>query len=216
LFSLYAASTIDKQRALMAFIGDKHRWDFSMKEGSITFNGKHTFPVQIIGTESTASMTWLWAWANAESGIPKALVTAATKLKAFGGEHHIDELHAPELKLGEVNGSLLAMIATGLMRGDAYYRGTYDGGALYVVIDAPVLRTNVDHSPQRIVSVYTQAISTFPVDHRKAWKAYLEYKGCQIAEEPDSITGVVPNGQSVRASFDAKGRAANVQALITK
>ena len=69
LFSLYAASTLDKQRTLMDLIGEKHRWDFDMKSGEIAFNGKHKFPVQIIGTESHQSNTWLWAWANAESGI---------------------------------------------------------------------------------------------------------------------------------------------------
>ena len=214
LFSLYAASTLDKQRTLMDLIGEKHRWDFDMKSGEIAFNGKHKFPVQIIGTESHQSNTWLWAWANAESGIPASLLVTATKLKAFGGEHQIDELRSPQIKLGEVNGALLSTVATGLTRGDAYYRGPYDGGALYVIINAPSLREKIDSSPMRIVSVFTQTISTAPVDHRKAWKAYLDQRGYVLAETSDSIVGTSPNGGKVLAKFDAKGRAIDINAKM--
>ncbi len=214
LYSLYAASGFDKQQTLVELLGGKHDWDFNMESGTITFNGTHSFPVQIIGTESTASKTWLWSWANAESGIPEQLVAAARKLKAFGGEHQIDELKAPQLRLGEVDGMVLSTIATGLTRGDACYRGPYDGGALYVVLQSPALRAKADASPQHIVSIFAQVIAAVPVDHRKAWKAYLEQKGYRVAEEAGRVVGTSPKGERVMAKFDARGRAIDIGATI--
>lgn len=216
LLSLYAASTLDKQRTLMDLIGEKHSWNFSMKSGEITFNERHKYPVQIIGTESTESKTWRWAWANTESGIPAPLLASVSKLKVFGGEHHIDELKVPQIKLGDVNGAILSTLATGLTRGDAYYRGPYNGGALYVVINAPPLRAMADGSPMRLVSVFTQLISSALVDHRKAWKAYLEQKGYGVVEAADSIVGTSPKGENVSAKFDSKGRAIDISAAVAR
>jgi len=207
LLSLYAASTLDKQRILMDLIGEKHDWDFDMNYGTITFNGTHAFPVQIIGTESTAAKTWLWSWANSESGIPAPLLTAASKLKAFGAQHQIAEFTSPQLKLGDVTGPLLSTIATGLTRADAFYRGPYPGGAIYLVINAPPLKARTDSSPLRLVSNFSQLIATTPVEHRKAWKTYLEQKGYQLSEAADSVIGTSPTGEKVVARFDAHGRA---------
>jgi hypothetical protein len=214
LLSLYAASTLDKQRTLMNLIGEKHDWDFDMNSGTIVFNGKHTYPVQIIGTESTAAKTWLWSWANVESGIPAPLLAAANKIKAFGGQHQIAEFTAPQLKLGEVTGPLLSTIATGLTRGDAFYRGPYPGGALYLVISAPPLKAQLDSSPLRLVSNFSQLIATTPVEHRKAWKSYLEQKGYQLTEAADSVTGTSPKGEKVVARFDAHGRAFKIDSSV--
>jgi hypothetical protein len=210
LLSLYAASTLDKQRTLMDLIGEKHQWDFDMNSGTIIFNGKHAYPVQVIGTESTAAKTWLWSWANSESGIPEPLLSAATKIKAFGGQHQIGEFTTPQLKLGEVTGPLLTTIATGLTRGDAFYRGPYPGGALYLVINAPPLKAQGDSSPTRLVSNFSQLIASTPVEQRKAWKAYLEQKGYQLTELADLVIGTSPKGEKVVARFDGQGRSIKI------
>jgi len=215
LFSTYAASTLEKQRTLLELLGKDHRWEFAMSTGTITFNKKHSFPTQIIGTEASGPKTWLWSWANTASGIPPALITTATKLKAAGYEHGIEEFTKPELPLGELNGIVLAAIAVGMCRGDAYYRGAYDGGAILLVLNAPALRTMSDNSTSRLVSVYTQLISANAVDHRKAWKAFLAQKGYQVAENGSTVVGTSPKNEKVQATFDEQGRAIDISASLS-
>jgi len=214
LFSTYAASTLDKQRSLLELLGKDHRWEFAMKTGIITFNKKHAFQAQVLGTEATGPGTWLWSWANTDGGIPPALSTVSTKLKAAGYEHGIDEFTKPEFPLGELNGIVLAAIAVGMCRGDAYYRGAYEGGAILLILNAPPLRPMNDVSSSRVVSVFTQLIAANNVDHRKAWKAYLTQKGYKLSESAHSIQGLSGKGDKVQATFDEQGRAIDISASL--
>jgi len=65
LFSVHAASVLERQLRLGTLIGDQHQWTFDMASGRLQFNEQHSFPVQLLGSESEESNTWLWAWANA-------------------------------------------------------------------------------------------------------------------------------------------------------
>ena len=78
------------------------------------------------------------AWANTQSGIPAPLLRACESLRARGDRDGIPELTAPQLPLDAWDGHLIAMIASALTRECAgYYRGPYDGGAIFVLLTGP-------------------------------------------------------------------------------
>jgi hypothetical protein len=216
LLAAHAALTLDKQRALAALIGPQHQWQFSMDSGILRFNGVHAFPAQIIGTESTAAKTWLWSWANRGSSIPAPLLKAALALKAAGAAQEVVELTTPELLIGRVSPGQLMSVATGLTGSDAYYRGTYDGGAIYLVFSAPVLQEKAERTSQRVVSVFTQLISSMPMDHRAAWVAYLAQKGYEVEEHGEVILGRIHKNESVEARFDRQGRVLSVGTVLKR
>ena len=114
------------------------------------------------------------------------------------------ELTDEELSLESVNGHLLAMIAAGVCDADCYYRGPYENGAAFFLLEVPELRER-QSPPSRIINVFMQFISTFEVNHRRAMLAYLQARGYSCAAEGETLVGSGPLG-SVACRFDAHDR----------
>ena len=68
LIERYGGIALDKQLAFGEAIGNNN-WNVDMTQGTISFGEDLTFPVQVLGTISHSSQTWLWAWANPKSGV---------------------------------------------------------------------------------------------------------------------------------------------------
>src|SRR4051812_1203791 len=96
LVTQHGAASWDKQESLAALIGESE-WQLRLRTGQITFGGKHTFPVQVLGSEATQSRTWLWAWANTASGIAEPLLLAARQMRTFGAQNNVKEFTDSEL-----------------------------------------------------------------------------------------------------------------------
>jgi hypothetical protein len=214
MFEVHAAYSLDKQLALGEMLKACRGWNFDMESGRITFGQSLSFPAQVLGTESEADGTWLWAWANSASGIPPRLLKAAEHLKRFGTENKVAELTEPELPLNKISGDQLAMIASGACKSDAFYRGAYKGGALYLLIEGPNIQKLVRSSAQRVATVFTRAISEWPLNHRLAFLNYLHFKGYRNDQCGDSITGTSPDGEQVVAEFDVLSRLTKIRALV--
>lgn len=214
LITQHGAASWDKQMCLADAIGDDD-WQLSLSAGQITFGGRQSFPVQVLGSEADAAGTWLWAWANAESNLPPARVRAAAQMRAFGEQMRVAEFVAPELNLEDANGHLLSAIACGVCGADAYYRGPYTGGAVFLLLEAPALRQLSDDTPMRFIRIFTQFISAFSCDHRPALAAYAAYKGFALQAGADADTITLPAGAEVRAEFDTLGRLANMSSTLT-
>ncbi len=69
LFDDHAALSFDRQLALARAVG-KQDWRCDLESGVPSFGPGRCWPVQILGTESEASRTWLWAWANPSADVP--------------------------------------------------------------------------------------------------------------------------------------------------
>ena len=85
---------LENQFRLYQFLGT-HEWSFDMEAGRFTFVNSETkevlarCPVQILGTESKESNTWLWAWANEASQIPDPLLAGSRMVKSEGEKAEI-------------------------------------------------------------------------------------------------------------------------------
>ena len=110
----HAASSFDKQAFLGRSIGAKHRWEFDLGTGTVTFNRMLRYHVQILGTESKDDDTWLWAWANKASGLPARLIGHAEELRRLGQKNDIDALTTGMSPISsELNGNVFSRIASG-------------------------------------------------------------------------------------------------------
>ena len=215
LLTEHGAASLDKQYCLADLVGSG-AWQLSVSEGKITFGGRQSFPVQILGSEAEESGTWLWSWANVASNLPASVLQSARQMKAFGEQYGIREFTEPELSLDQVGGHPLSMIASGLCGADAYYRGPYDGGAVFLLLTAPPVKKYADDSPLRFIRIVNDFIAEFPCDHRSSLLAYAKYKGYPVTKDGDALLTTLPLGAEVRAAFDAQGRLAEMTSTLTQ
>jgi TPR repeat protein len=209
LLAEHVATSLGKQRALGELLGD-HRWFLDVQRGTVDFGENRVFPVQLLGTESTVSNTWLWAWANDLSEIPGHVLNASERLRELGREQAVDELTRPIFPLSPDGGHLLALVASGICQADGYYRGPYDSGAVYFLIFETGLERR-RRSAQDVAMTIQGVIMTFGVDHHAMAAAYLQQEGWAIIEEsPAGLRAVGNGGEELRLRFDGAGRLAEI------
>ncbi len=215
LITEHGAASWDKQMCLMDVIGEK-AWSLDVKRGLLTFGGRMTFPVQLLGSEAEAAGTWLWAWANEASNFPPELTEASRQMRELGRQYEIAALSDPEVSLDNVSGHLLGMIASGVCGADAYYRGPYNGGAAFMLLTAPEVKGRADSSVTAFIRIFTEFISAFDCSHRPALEAYARYKAYSYAPQADgTLLCMSPSGASVTAAFDDLGRLSKFSATLT-
>ncbi|MBD2119948.1 DUF6882 domain-containing protein [Trichocoleus sp. FACHB-262] len=207
LLLAHGAAAFDQQLCLSELLGE-HTWWFDMEAGTLEFNETLTFPVQILGSESDSSQTWLWSWANAESHIPEQFLQDALELAAFGDRAAIAELKQPQLSLSdEINGHALSMVASGLCQANAYYCAPYAGGALFVLLKQADYRWPIDDPIARIAFVFPQFISTFSLsNHRQAFACYLGFYNLEVSEQENYVLGRFNGDRAITAKFDQNQR----------
>lgn len=104
--------------------GTEEEWLLDQDEGQLTFKfpGRSIIaPVQIIGTYTTQTGIWLWAWANPL--IAHNLTDDALRLKQFGEQSGIQRLTTPEWAGQESDCWYMAALACRLFGGQGAYRG---------------------------------------------------------------------------------------------
>jgi hypothetical protein len=215
LLTKHYLSALEKQLALADWLQARGNpdWGFGMDAGRLTFQPVASFAAQILGTQADHSNTWLWSWANTASNIPPALVKAAEALRAYGEQHNIPEFTQPELNVTEtVNGHCIAMIASMMPQSNAYYRGPYDGGAIFLLIEDSAYPVRVARDPVKIINHIPLAVRQgLPLDMGRAIHAYLRQCGTQADLRADGITATFAEGSTVNVALDAQGRVAKIQ-----
>jgi hypothetical protein len=205
LYEQHAATTFEKQQALLEEIGDTS-WQFSLDDGTITFGGTRTFPIQILGTEADRPQTWLWGWANAASQIPPALLACANGLRALGQREGIAALTTPEISLEELDGRTIATVAAGICAADAFYRAPSTGGALFVLHDAPALGRHRPTTALGVINTFIQFIAQVPISHLAAFAADIAAKGGSTTPTAAGLDATLPGGDTIHATFDPQDR----------
>lgn len=216
----YAVLSFEKQLHLADIVGGRP-WEFSMQTGQITFKGKGflqkslNFNVQILGTESHGDNSWLWAWANEASGIPENLLQTANRLRFMGEVRSVPELQNANFDLEQADGHALASIASGVVQGGAYYRGPYEGGAVFLLIQDPAFPPS-QPDLTRTVRVIPEALGALPLsNHRIALRSYLTQRQWDFEENGSEV--IASHGKdSITLSFDELNRLAELKTTLTK
>lgn len=209
LLERYAALAYDKQTDLYEVIGD-NGWNADLDAGTISFGSQLVFPVQVLGTFSHASQTWLWAWANAQSDLPERLLSQARQLRAYGEQQGIELLTVSTFAATELDLHSIGAIAAGLFGASAYYLADYGAGIMVLTLKSELIDQVPKNDFARIPSVFPQVITLFELRHRPAFIYYLTQKGYALTEMADSVSATLSPG-TLTATFDDLGRLANLK-----
>jgi len=117
-------------------LGGYSRWDFRQDTGQIIFsdNGvpKVIATVQIAGSWSNISNTWMWSWNNKsiEDPVKKDLET----VRKFGQERKYDELINAQWKSDAEYAWTITAVAGHILKAKTAYRGDSGSGYAYFLV----------------------------------------------------------------------------------
>lgn len=229
LYSQCAALSLEKQLALGEIIGDRD-FSFDVNAGTLSFGPDLVFPMQVLGTVSRQTGTWLWARASPQP-LPGHLLEADHQLQALGRTQSIGELYKDgfdilsppppvESVLGmhqrltttgrsqePLDGHLIAMLAAGVCQADAYYAADYGRGIAYVLLPrVPGAEAHRSDAPTAMAAVFAELLQLpYALDHRAAFGAYVQQKG-YIAETNGRQVRGRKDGRTLTATFDGAGQ----------
>jgi len=209
LLERYAALAFDKQNDVYEVIGD-NSWNVDMMAGTISFGPPLVFPMQLLGSFSHSSETWLWAWANEQSGLPEPLLSQARQLRAYGEQYDIDLLTVSQFDATQTDLHAIGSIAVGMFGASGYYLANYGQGTLVLTMQSEQIDQVAKNDFARIPTAFPQVISVFELHHRPAFMHYLTQKGYAVAETTDAVTATVGAG-TLTATFDDLGRLTNLR-----
>ena len=214
-FDQHAAATFDKQSFLNDVVGELD-WEFTMDTGVLGFGGLHRWRAQFLGTQAEQSGTWMWGWANEASAIPDKLLACANSLRKLGADKDISEMTQGRLSADELDGHFWSILATGLCKANAYYRGPYEGGAIYLLIKDTNYVQQVDHPLARLATVFPQAISTYTIgNHRHALTGHAEFLGLSVQPNGNAIIVADSQGKQLSAEFDDQNRLTDLSGNVS-
>ena len=117
------------------------RWDYHQERAELVFSTggapRLVTRIQIVGSFSHETETWLWSWAN-----PSILEGEADQvglLRRFGQQHGLERLHTARCEAGEVDAWEMTSVACFLLGGDGVYRAPGENADLYMVVADPTL-----------------------------------------------------------------------------
>lgn len=204
LIERFGGNSFDKQIDLEEVIGNNN-WNVDMNIGEISFGENLVFPIQVLGTFSHSSETWLWAWANTKSGLSESITKDAQQLKKYGEETEIDLLKNSEFDATENDLHIIGLIASGICNASGYYIANYGQGSMIVCIHSDKINKVNKNDLHRILTVFPQLISQYEINHNYALTNYLMVKGYEISENGNKLTAT-KNRQTITAKFDELSR----------
>jgi hypothetical protein len=147
------------------------RYDYDLEKGTLTFSEggkpKVVASIQVIGTTSKSSGTWLWGWAN--ESLPDNVTAAVAKVRAFGEAEDLTKLTEARLPDDEYLGWELTSVAAKVLGSKGAYRCPGDNGFLYVVYSAlrfAIEQGATDHERAQIeCATHGNAFQTFVCEH---------------------------------------------------
>lgn len=207
LLERFGCYGFEKQFTFYDVIGDSD-WQIDIDQGVIHFNDDITFSIQLLGSFSLSSETWLWSWNNEASQLPTPVIEQALSLKHYGEENNIDLFTVGQFVATEADLYKIGAIAAGMFDTNGFYLADFGQGIALVTVK----RDHIDHNTRnqtQIFETFSEFIANFDVNHYQALKYYLIAKDYQI--EPSDLTDhstlVAIKGQErIVAQFDQQSR----------
>lgn len=116
-------------------IGAYPRYDWDQEKGQLVWSDsgvpKVIASVQFVGSISTKSNTWLWAWANPT--ILAAVKRDTLKVKSFGERKRIERLTSQKWTADEIDGWEMTALAARLLEARGAYRSPDSDGFTFMI-----------------------------------------------------------------------------------
>lgn len=117
--------------------GDHDRWDWYQETGKLIFSNEGMPVVEcdidFVGTLSTATDTWMWAWAN--ESFTENIKKKARAIRDIGEHNGFLKLACAHWSADEVDGWEMTSIMAKEIGAIGAYRTTSDNGYVYMVIN---------------------------------------------------------------------------------
>ena len=200
LLSLAVGAAVSRQKKMGELVIGENGWNVDVKNRRIKF-GESEFDCGIIGSESYQSNTWLWGWANTESGVPEICFAPSRRAKRnlpeceefLTGKFMLDEIHT---------GHNLSMITVAVCEKNAcYYRCPYDGGALFVQIEGLPENVFAPISLDELAREFLEIIRSFYCDHKLLAAGFLHQNGYSFEDGGDFISAA-GGTRTIRFDFE--------------
>ena len=183
----FGAVALEKQRNLFEVTGGLS-WNVNMDTEEIIFGENLTFPMQVLGSFSHSSETWLWIWDNKAGGYAESVMKQALLLKQYGEENNIDLLAVGKFDAVPNDLHLIGMIAVEMFNASGYYLGNYGQGTMVVTIKSDMINKVESEELSRISTVFPELISTFEIkNHKNAFTNYLSQKNYELTFNGNEI-----------------------------
>lgn len=179
-------------------------WSCDILEGKLTYGDDKVFDIQVIGTYSENEKSWLWAWANNQSGIPETFLDTSIRMRELGTAHKLEDLTTPKLETDTDPGAYFSTIASVILQDSCYVPLTFKGLKVYVTVRSAELDNKARTAPALICSHFTNLAASFRFPHKYCLHYYLMAKGYQVENCGNNI--LAKNGEDqILGIFDLKG-----------
>lgn len=206
-----AGLSFEKQLIFGDVIGS-NAWELDMGKGKIMF-GTLEFPIQIIGSLAFNNSSWMWGWANTQSGMPENLLIQSNELKEIGEKKNIKELTEGSFKVEEGFEHKIGMMACGLFNSKSYYCANYGQGTLVVTIDDNKIPKIDKNRFEKIMTSFPLLISGTTLNHKNAFKNYLLDRDFKLSITENSVEGL-KNDKVIIGEFDELNRLKSLNGKI--
>jgi hypothetical protein len=113
-----------------------HSWHLDQGTHQLTFSQdgvtKVIADVQIVGSYSTYSHTWMWSWAN--NHVAEGMKKDIAKVKEYGEQHLYKEFITAKWECDEDYAATMTAAAGYLLKSRGAYRGPIEDGYVYMLI----------------------------------------------------------------------------------
>ncbi|MDA8099116.1 MAG: hypothetical protein M0042_05765 [Nitrospiraceae bacterium] len=200
-FEQFALLGMEKREKLSRIISDRFL-ELDIDAGIARFGKDWEFPFQVLGTESDNSFSWLWAWADEQAEMPPNLMTSSLDLKMWLMKNGLDEFASPSMDIDIADGTILSVIACQVCKASAFYRDAYDGGALYILLNATAIDSQPGFDRSGLVRNIADLAARYDFSHRKAIRSYLQSSGIIFAEEGETVNALLRTGERLLVEFN--------------
>ena len=156
-YEAWLTEAIEALRAKQATLEDLYgfgsypHFEYDLDQGTFTFSGDERDPlvasVQVVGSTSALTGTWLWGWDNPY--VPETAHARTEEARAFGQQHGLRELTTPKWTGDEGDGWAMTAAAAHLLDATGAYRAPDEKGALFLLLfDVRLGETRGEDPPQ--------------------------------------------------------------------
>ena len=204
LYNQSFVTSVEKQEIFSEMV-EGLGWSCDMLEGKLTFGEDKVFDIQILGTYSENEKSWLWAWANTQSGIPEKFLQTSLAVKALGEAYKVEDFTTPKMEVESDPGVFFSTIASVMTGESCYVPLTFKGIIVYVTITSEEAVSKARTSPALICSHFSQVAANYTFPHKYSLFFYLKAKGYEVELPGNNV--VAKNGEDqILGIFDLKGR----------
>jgi hypothetical protein len=199
-----------RQQAMVTLLGDRP-WQLDLGEGVARFGDDLVCPARLLGSQSHRDGSWMWGWANENIHVPPSVLAPSLALRELGHRDGIGILTWGVFDIpGGADALALAMVFGGIAGGLPVYRGPYDGGSVYFMLEdvplPPISSTPAIALPSLLAEAVAQSL---PLDHRIVTRGLFDAIGMSYVEEPGRVLAT-HDGVALVVAFDDQERLTGV------